>query len=165
MNNIDQVLQQNSFQVNQLLRRSRIIGEPTMESIQRGFEKHGEPFMMKLLQIITPTESSFSDLIQPKTVILSTGVSTTQLMPIKTATTATTTETTGKVWTFWEKLLGGIGATGEALGKFKNDLAAEPSKTETTPEQVAAAASNSKILYMVAAGFVALIILILILRK
>jgi hypothetical protein len=162
MTNIDQVLQQNSFQVKQLLRRARIIGEPNMDSIQRGFEKQGDTFMLKLLDIITPTEAGFGELIQPQSAILPT-VSTTTLAPMKT--TATTTESTGKVWTFWEKLLGGIGATGEALGKFKTDLAAQPSQTETTPEQKVAASSNSKILYMVAAGFAVLIILILILRK
>ena len=162
MKDINQVLQENSFKVKQLLRRYRIIGEPNMESIQRGFDKYGEPFMLKLLEIITPTESSFTELITPKSAILQTApVDTKTLMTSK----ATNTETTEKGWSFWDKLLGTVGNTGEALAKFKNDLAAEPATTETTPEEIAAAANNSKILYLVAAGFVALIIIILILKK
>lgn len=164
MNDITQVLQQNSFQVRQLLRRSRIIGEPNMDSIQRGFEKHGESFMLKLLQIITPTESSFSSLIEPKTAILSSGVSTTTLMPMKTTAPAATVET-GKVWTFWEKLLSGINATGETIGKFKADATAAVPDATITPEQAAQTANNAKMLYYIAGGFAALIILILILRK
>jgi len=162
MKDIEQVLQENEFQVKQLLRRSRVVGEVDMNSIQRGFEKHGEPFMLKLLEIITPTEASFTDLIAPKQAVL-----TTTPIDTKTLMTSTTsnTATTGKVWTFWEKLLGAVGSTGQALGQFKNDLAAAPSQTETSPEQIATAASNSKLLYMVAAGFVVLIIIILILRK
>lgn len=162
MNDITQVLQQNSFQVRQLLRRSRIIGEPNMDSIQRGFEKHGESFILKLLQIITPTESSFSSLIEPKSALLSSGVSTTTLMPMKTTAPAATAET-GKVWTFWEKLLSGINATGETIGKLKTDINAPT--PEPVEGQAAQTANNAKMLYYIAGAFAALIILILILRK
>lgn len=162
MKDITQVLENNSFEVKQLLRRARIVGEPNMESIQRGFNKHGEPFMMKLLQIITPTEASFTALIQPKSAVLNSGLSQTQLMPMQTATP---TESTGKVWTFWEKLLNGIGATGETLGKFKSDVAGTQQQPEVTAQQAVITAQNSKMLYLVAGGFVALILLILIIRK
>lgn len=167
MNDITQVLQQNSFQVRQLLRRSRIIGEPNMDSIRRGFEKHGESFMLKLLQIITPTEASFTNLIAPKSAILTTGVSTTQLMPMKTTAPAAPVpeQVEGKVWTFWEKLLSGINATGETIGKFKADATSAVPDATITPEQAAKTANNAKMLYYIAGGFAALIILILILRK
>ena len=164
MQDINQVLQQNSFQVKQLLRRSRIVGEPNIESIQRGFEKGGEPFMMKLLQIITPTEASFTALIQPKSAVLSTGLDTKTLMPMKT-TVATGTAATGKVWTFWENLLSGISATGETIGKFKADATAAVPDATITPEQAATTANNTKMLYYAAGAFGVLIILILILRK
>jgi hypothetical protein len=151
--------------VKRLLRRSHVVGQPNMESIQKGFDKHGEPFMLKLLNIITPTEAAFTELIQPKSAILSgAAIDTKTLSGVRTQDLAASNET-GKFWSFWDKLLNGIGSTGEALGKFKNDIAADTANPEYTQQQAATIASNTKILYMVAAGFVALIILILILRK
>lgn len=162
MNDIAQVLQANSFQVKQLLRRARIVGEPNMDSIQRGFNKHGETFMLKLLDIITPTEAGFTALIQPKSALLQSGINTTKLMPMAVQTDGRPSPEGRTIWTFWEKLLGGIGATGEAIGKFKTDIAA-PVQTAGGPSPDTA--KNTKLLYMAASGFVAMIILILILRK
>jgi len=162
MSDINTVLEQNSFAIKSLLRRSRILGDPNMESIQKGFEKHGEQFMMKVLQIITPTQSSFTELITPKSAVLTSSPANNTLMPINTTTPAAAT--TGKGWLFWNSLLAGINSTGEALGKFKTDLTGSTT-VPVSATQAAKDASNTKTLYMVAAAIVALIVIILIVKK
>lgn len=162
---INQVLQENSSAVKRLFRRNHIYGEPNMETVRQGFEKHGENFMLKLLEIITPTEASFSDLIQPRSAILTTTpIDTKTLATSKVNTTAEPVET-GKFWSFWDKLLNGIDSTGKAIGGLKTNISGSVAETPATPEQQAQQAANSRVLYMVAGGFVLLIILILILRK
>ena len=163
--NIDQVLQENSSAVKRLFRRNHVIGGLNMDTIKKGFEKHGEKFMMDLLEIITPTEASFSGLIEPKSAILvNTPIDTKTLAVSKVNATAEPAET-GKFWSFWDKLLNGVSSTGTAINEFKQNLAASPSEPAITPQQQAQQANNSRMLYMVAAGFVLLIILILIIRK
>lgn len=163
--NIDQVLQENSSAVKRLLRRSHVVGEPNMESIKKGFEKHGENFMLKLLEIITPDESSFTGLIEPRGAILVNPTLDTKTLATPVKTASTTTADSGKFWGFWDKLLNGIDSTGKAIGGFKTDIAGSAAEPVYTPEQQAQQSSNSRMLYMVAGGFVFLILLILILRK
>jgi len=163
MSNINAVLESRSFEVKQLLRRNRIIGPPNIDSIKRGFDKAGVPFMMKLLAIITPTESSFTDLIQPRQAILTAAPINTQKLTISSVPEPV--EGKAKIWTFWDNLLNGINKTGETVNKFKTDISGTATDQAPTPEAAAAAAAKSKTLYLVAAGIVILIILILIFKK
>lgn len=162
---INQVLQENSSAVKRLFRRNHIYGEPNIETVKQGFEKHGENFMLKLLEIITPTEASFSDLIQPRSAILTTTPIDTKTLAVSKVNATAEPAETGKFWSFWDKLLNGIDSTGKALGGFKTDIAGSAAEPTYTPEQQAQQAANTKLLYYVAAGFVFLILIILILRK
>ncbi len=163
MQDINAVLLQNSFPIRSLLRRYGILGEPTMDSIQKGFARHGDNFMMKVLQIITPQQSSYTNLLTPRSgLINSSQLDTTILQPM-----GATADTGSKTWNFWDKLLNGINATGEAIGKLKTNVAGNNEAPVITPQatqQAAQDASQTKTLYMVAAAFVAIIILILIFK-
>jgi hypothetical protein len=158
---INQVLDQNSVKVRQLLRKHHVIGEPNMDSIRRGFDKHGSRFMLKLLGIITPPESRFSAQMSAFSYDpLADPLSDETWAAVEKENTPVASQ--GKFWSFWDNLLGKIGQTGEAIGQFQTDAAGQPTQT---PEQLAIAAANTRTLYMVAAGFVALLIIILIVKK
>lgn len=161
MNNIQEVLNKNRFAVSELLRRYNVPGKVDMKTIERAYNSHGEPFMLKLLNIITPDESSFSELIQPRTGLISSSTTQTALMPMKPAATASE----GKAWTFWDKLLNAVGNTGKTIGQFKTDIAKTAGEPDYTPEQIVTQENNKKTLYLVAGGLVAVILLILILKK
>jgi hypothetical protein len=161
MQNIEQVLQQNSVRVGILLRKHRITGPPTMDTIKKAFEQKGERFMLELMEIIVPDQSNFEALITPRSGAIATQpIDTKKLAPMNT----TTAQPPGGFWSFWDKLLNTVDNTGEAIQKFKTDL-----QTDAPPQYDAAAAaqaaSQTKTLYLVAAGFVALIVIILLVRK
>jgi hypothetical protein len=160
MPNIEQVLQQNSVRVGILLRKNRIIGPPTMDTIKKAFDQKGERFMLELIEIIVPDQSHFEALIQPKSGIIAQSIDTKKLAPMN----STTTQPQGGFWSFWDKLLNTVDTTGEAIQKFKSDLNSDPIQA-VDPVEEAKAASQTKTLYLVAAGFVALIVIILLVRK
>ena len=161
--NINNTLSQHDFKVRQLLRRYRVLGDPTIDTIKTAHDQHGETFMMKLLEIIVPNTSNFTALIKPVTPFVTTGES------LDTKTLATyrepeTPEEKGKVWTFWEKLLGTVAKTGDTIEGFKDNLAA--TQTPVVVNQQPAVVSNrSKLIYAAAGALVLIIVLTLIIRK
>jgi hypothetical protein len=160
MANIEQVLKQNSVRVGILLRKNRIVGPPTMDTIKKAFDQKGERFMLELMEIIVPDQSHFEALIQPKAGNIAQIIDTKTLAPMK----STTTQPQGGFWSFWDKLLNTVDNTGEAIQKFKTDINSDTAQP-IDPAAAAQAASQTKTLYLVAAGFVALILIILLVRE
>ena len=160
MSNIEQVLQHNSARVGQLLRKHRIIGAPNMDTIKKAFEQKGERFMLELMEILVPNQSNFEDMIQPRSGTIAQTIDTKTLAPMN----ATTSKPQGGFWSFWDKLLNTVDNTGEAIQKFKTDMQTDAPQ-DYDPNAAAKADSQTKTLYLVAAGFVALIVIILIFRK
>ena len=162
MQNVDELLQKNSVRVGILLRKHRITGAVDMDTIKKAFERKGENFMIELMQILVPDQSNFETLIQPKSAILAAPkLETKNLMPMN----STTTQPQGGFWSFWDKLLNTVATTGEAIQQFKTDVQTAPASAYETAAQEKQAASHTKTLYLVAAGIVALIVIILIIRK
>jgi len=164
MKNIEQVLQENSFKIAHLLRRHHVYGTPNMETIKKAHDQHGEAFMLKLMEIIVPENSNFTELIKPKTALLSSNINTTTLATSANPANAAPAAN-GKFWDFWQNLLNGVGATGQALGQFKTDVTGANATTPEVIQQQAAAANQARTLYIVAGAFVALVIIILLIRK
>jgi hypothetical protein len=165
MATINEVLQSNRFAVSQLLRRYRVIGEPNMQTIERAFNRHGEAFMLKLLDIITPDHASFTALIEPKqAIVTSSGTLDTKTLATSQASTGTTAST-GKFWKFWDDLLTGISKTGETLGEFKANLETSPTDYELTDEEKAAQQNRTRMLFWVVGAIIVLMLLILIFKK
>jgi hypothetical protein len=163
MQNIDIVLNENAVRVGILLRKYRIIGAPTISTIKKAFEQKGERFMLELLEILVPDNSSFGDLIAPKTGLIQSAPIDTKTLAVSSFAQPTEQNKNGGFWGFWEKLLSGVNSTGQTIDQFKQDIASKPIEysSETNPTNP----SNPKLIYMVAAGFIVLIVLILILRK
>lgn len=111
---INTLLQQNSGDVNRLLRRYRVFGPTTIDTINTAHRQHGAPFMAQLMAILTPT-SSFGHY----------GNAAGSVGVIDTATTSqqAATPQKGKFWSFWDKLLSRVDATGKTIGQFKYDSA------------------------------------------
>lgn len=161
MQDLSVILTKNSFAVKELFRRYNVMGNPSPATIQAAYNKHGDRFMMKLLSIITPNEtSSYTDTLTPikplSGVIQSTIDTKTLAIP-----TGATTESKSSGWTFWEKLLTAVSDTGKTIGQFKTDAAGNQ-----IPVEVGSTSNNnSKLLYIGAAAFALLIIMILIFRR
>ena len=135
--------------------------------------------MMELLQIITPTSSFLgigkgngflglgkakeeSSVYDPLADPLS---DETWSAAGATATAATTT-TTGGTWAWWDKLLNSVSKTGDTISKVKSDVSGQSAaNTALLNAQIQQEASTSNMLYFVAAGFVFLIIILLIFKK
>lgn len=159
---INTLLERNSTRVGILLRKHKIPGEVSVDTIKKAFERKGENFMIELMQILVPDQSNFESLITPKSAVLTTEqIDTKKLMPITTPTT----QPKGGFWNFWDKLLNTVATTGETIQQFKSDVATEPAQVYDTAAQEAQAASRTKTLYLIAAGVIALILIILIVRK
>lgn len=171
MTTINQILSERKPEVNRLLRKFHVVGPPTLDTIQKAHERHGERFMMKLLDIVVPETNSFTGLIQPKEAQL-TSVLDTKTLATSPAVVAAMEEITaenqqpGKVWSFWENLLNGVTKTGETIADFKQNLGAPVVKeTAYSEEEAAAQAGKSKVMYFAAGGIVLFVILILIIYR
>lgn len=164
MTDISTVLQQNDFEVRQLLRKSHIIGEPNIETIRRGYETQGDMFMMKLLTIITPKKSNFSNLTPMTSIsgVIPTIPDTPKLVTSILPTVQTDNSKTS-AWSFWDKLLNAIGKTGETINQFKTDTSQKTIDYQVQADPQKAVQRNY--LYWIAGGFVLLLIVILIMRK
>jgi hypothetical protein len=175
---IQTILEKHRFEVEGLLRRHKIAGSASIETIKSAYDKKGSHFMMELLTIITPT-SSFLGIGEGKG-FLGLGKSTTSESsvydpladPLSDETydalmaETATTSTTGKGWTFWDKLLTNVSKTGDTISKVKSDISGQSAAdTALLNAQLQQDASTSNMLYFIAAGFVALIIIILVLKK
>ena len=151
MDKIQTLLDNKSFEVEGLLRKHKIAGPLHIDTIKKAYDAKGEPFMMDLLAIITPTSNY--------TTVLNNDL----MVPRKGQLVTTAQPATGKGWTFFDNLLNLATKTGETIGSVKNDVSGQ-AKTDAM-YLAQQNASNSNMLYVVAAGFIALIIIILILKK
>ena len=164
MSDIQTILDDHGIEVRGLLRKHNIPGDMSIDAIKRGYDEKGEQFMMELLQIITPT-SSFLGLGSKSTPTFGYDPYTD---PLSDQYATPDTAATGKGWLFWDNLLNYATKTGETIGAVKKDISGSAApggtavRTDSAPLQQDAA---SNMLYYVAAGFVALILIILIFRK
>ena len=154
MDKIQTLLDNKSFEVEGLLRKHKIAGPLHIDTIKKAYDAKGEPFMMDLLAIITPT-SNYTTVLNNDLMVPRTGQLVTSAQPAQAAT--------GKGWTFFDNLLNLATKTGSTIGSVKNDLSGQANANAMYLAQQNA--SNSNMLYIVAAGFIALIIIILILKK
>jgi hypothetical protein len=161
MSDIQTILDTHSIEVQGLLRKHNIPGNMSIDAVKRGYDEKGEQFMMELLQIITPT-SSFLGLGSKSAPTFSYDPYADPLSD-EYATPDTTTAT-GKGWLFWDNLLNYANKTGETIGAVKKDISGTGDTQRGSAITLQQDASTN-MLYYVAAGFVALIIIILIFRK
>lgn len=174
MDKIQTLLDNKSFEVEGLLRKHKIAGPLHIDTIKKAYDAKGEPFMMELLAIITPTSSFLG--IGKGNGFLGLGKSTAgfvydpladplsdETFEAASNTSATEAASTGKGWTFFDNLLNLATKTGSTIGSVKNDVSGQANADALYLAQQNA--SNSNMLYIVAAGFIALIIIILILKK
>lgn len=161
-NTIQPILDNHSIEVSGLLRKYKIPGDLSIDTIKKGYDRVGEEFMMELLQIITPNSkiSNFTTLSDYENL----GASFDSTLAPISENKPTTAETGG--WGFWDNLLNYATKTGTTIGTVKNDITGKTA-ADTVNLALAnqAAATNNNILYFVAAGFILLIVIILIMRK
>ena len=169
MQNIETIVAQNRFACDNLFRSYKVRGATDLEKIHDGYKNHGDTFMMRFLSIVTPKgqESKFT----PTT--LETKLPEPYIAPLVTNTGVSSKASTaapGKGWTFWEKFLGALSSTGKTVGGVISDIKTPIATSDPTvvQQQIQTAARDSqtnKILYVSAAVFVAIILIILITKK
>jgi hypothetical protein len=177
MNDIQTILDNHAIEVQGLLRKHKIAGDLEIGTIRKAYDQKGEPFMMDLLQIITPT-SSFLGIGKGNGFLGLGKKSTAQVYdpladPLSDETwaaveseTTTGTTTSGKGWDWWNNLLNTASKTGDTISKVKSDISGQSAEQAALLNaQALQDASNTNMLYFVAAGFIALIVIILILKK
>lgn len=159
----NQVLQAHAPQVKHLLRRYHVAGPVDMNTIEKGYNKHGETFMMKLLEVIVPDTNSFTGLIQPLEANLTPVLDTKTLATSpEMAAAMVEAQQPGKVWSFWDNLLNGITKTGETIADFKTSLATNPQSTPGTYKAEQSGIATGKTLYLVAGAIILFIVLTLL---
>lgn len=156
-----QVLDNNYAEVKRLLRRRNVIGEVNPATIEKAFKKHGEKFMLELLEIITPEDSNFTGLFQPLSTDAINYAQTGYQIPELELENAV--KTGGKFWSFWDNLLNRVDNTGKTIGQFKADTN-QKYLYNNQQAQFQAAQNNTRLIYA-GAGFLVVVILLLIFKK
>lgn len=166
---IQQILDDKSIEVSGLLRKHKIAGDLSVDTVNKAYSIKGEQFMMELLRIITPTSSFLG--IGKGNGFLGLGKGESSADSVDNADTAEETavlsgeeKETGRFWTFWDKLLTQTAKTGDTLDGLSK-LAKNPAEAQRLEFAGQREAAKNNILYWVAGGFIALIIIILILKK
>jgi hypothetical protein len=162
---IEQVLQNNRAAVGMLLRNYRVVGPVNMDTIRRAHNRHGENFMLKLLEILVPDTDSFSTIITPETsAVISQAINTNPSTAAQLEQIQAEAQTKGKFWSFWDNLLNRIGNTGETIGKFKEDTQSTVNRQEYLGYEIAQR-NRSQVIFALAGVLVFVILLILLFRK
>jgi len=166
MINLDKSIEAKRFEVDNLFRTYKLNGRTDIDKIRAGFDSGGETFMMKLLAIIVPPEhtSHFEATLEAR---LPTPAVAGLQTPVYSQASPPSA-TTGKGWTFWEKLLGAGVATGEAVGSILNNVNNPQQSAEQQGaiiQQQAAEATNTRTLYIVGGVFFGAILLIFAFKK
>jgi hypothetical protein len=162
--NFQQVLNDNYAEVKRLLRRRKVIGDVNPATIEKGFNRHGERFMLELLEIITPDDSSFTGLISPQMASDAAGfMSYASQNPVSGYELEKEIEQKGKFWGFWDNLLNRVDSTGKAIGQLKYDAAGYNAQVQ--PPAYMQQAQSQKNLLMIGGGLLAFILVLLIIFK
>ena len=169
MQNIDSVLNANRFAVDGLFRQYKVNGTSDMDKIRDGYHNHGAGrFMVKLMAAITPKgpvsgyDPTALESLLPAPYVAP------LVLPATTEATAVTP--TAKGWTVWNNFLNALGNTastiGGAISAVKGPLTAtDPAVVQQERLLAASDAKTTNMLYIGAALFVAVIIIILISKK
>ena len=153
-----QVLNDNYSGVKRLLRRRNVIGEVCPGTIEKAFHRHGEKFMLELLEIITPDDSNFTGLFAPLSpeAINYAGGNTIPELELENAVKAG-----GKFWSFWDNFLNRVDTTGKTIGQFKFDSSGlnQPYQQYPLPQD------NTRLIYAGAGLLIVVVVLLLIFKK
>ena len=169
MQNFESLISQNRFAVDNIFRTYKATGVKDIDKIRSGYEANGDTFMMKLLSEIVPKEH-FSNFT---TTLMESKSATPYTAPLVTdfqTASDSSAPSTGKGWTFWSNFLTAIGTTAKTAGTALADLK-NPQSTASAQQQQAAIqlqateATTNKTLYVVAGVFLAVILIVLIMKK
>lgn len=158
----EQVLNDNYAEVKRLLRRRNVIGDVSPATIEKAFQKHGEKFMMELLEIITPNDSNFSGLFLPlssEAINYAQGNSVVPELELEKAV-----KEGGKFWSFWDNLLNRVDNTGQTIGNFKINSSGFNQQPYNQAAQYPAQTFNPRLIYA-AAGFLVVVVVLLLIFK
>lgn len=171
MKNFDKSVAEHRSELDNLYRSYKLNGLTDIEKIHNGFDLYGEQFILKVLAIITPKSH-----VEHFETVLESKLPTVDVAGLQTSTYTTqqlasaATANTSKGWTFWEKFLTAATDTGKAVGSILGNI--KNPQSELTAEQKqqamqlqATEASNSKMLYILGAAFLAVILIILVVKK
>lgn len=152
---MEELLKKHEKQISVLFRRRRINGPVNIETINQAYNRHGQSFMMELLQIITPNQTSnFTNLGQ---IVLPGGFVDTAVKSQAPAQPAK-----NKFWSFWDNLLNRVDSTGKVIGQFKYDAAGN---TIYQDNEYLRQQQTQKTVVIIAAVIVVALVALLIFKK
>lgn len=168
---IESKLQQYRPEIRVLLKKNNCyFGRVDMAAIQRAHKKHGESFMLKLLEIITPDDSSFTNLAGIATI----GAVQAQqnLTAAQQLEAATDEKKGGKFWGFWENLFNTVDKAGQTVADFKADVYSDPNKqfydgapVNIQQQQLLQQKKTQNLIFAAGGALLLLVIVLLIIKK
>lgn len=171
---IQEILEDHSIEVSGLLRKHKIAGDLSIDTINKAYGIKGEQFMMELLQIITPT-SNFTSLAGAESWVydpladplsdetynsyLNEGGASSAANSV-ISNSKNSSSITGSAGSIWNTLLGGVGS-------LLNPQATQTSIANATAAQLALQqnANSNSMIYLIAGIFVLFIIIFLFFKK
>lgn len=153
--NIDLLLSKNQFAVQELLRQNHILYSDIKQGIKLGYERHGESFAIKLINILSKDQnlSNSSDNTMGPEAPQGSWVDDNGVTHVPGADGGS-----GNFWNIWGNLLGYVGQTGSTYNQFMKDISGTSS-----PEQSQYNYEGSKLTWLYWAGGLLLLIILLIL--
>lgn len=157
---IHNVLKENEFAVKSLLRRYRVLGPPTIETVKKAHDQHGAEFMTRLVAAITDTDN-FS---APLTIMTPENPFVMQaLQYAQEQNQQEQQQQPGKFWKFWYDLLGAVGSTAKTIGQAREDVQGSVNQQEFI-QVVERQKTRSTAIYVIA-GLILIIVLVLLFTK
>jgi len=170
MVDFNKMIEAKRFDVDNLFRAYKLNGQEDIDKIRAGYDQFGEAFMAKFLAVVVPQDQTS----HYSTTLLEGRLPTPEIVglqtPVYSIAGAPATTATGKGWTFWEKLLGAATDTGKAVGSILNNVN-NPTSVQTAEQQSQALTlqaqenQSTKTLYIGAAAFLGVILLIFAFKK
>jgi hypothetical protein len=143
---ITDAIEKNSNRIACLLRRYKVPGEVSEQTIEEAYNRHGTPFMTRFLEAIRDPETPENNFLGPPT--------------MEATIAAAPPPQTGKFWSFLNNLTGAATQVSGSFAQVREDLTGQPAMAN---QYYMAQQRQNNLIYI--AAFAAIIIVLIIIFK